>query len=148
MAALQKPAWAVDESYHTVAAVSTQGAPTPPEKTIYVSAGFHTELVSPFPHTADITPEVHYVVNNISARYDAETDTVWLCNECIRTDPEARFYKRSWMTLEAYLQSPLPGQWYMEPMDVWEDASGGNRCYQGNSLDKARIVALWKEQGF
>jgi hypothetical protein len=118
MAALQKPAWAVDESYYIVAAVSTQGAPTPPEKTIYVSAGFYTELVSPSPYTADITPEVHYVVNNISARYDAETDTVWVCNECIRTDPEARFYKRSWMTLEAYLQSPLPGQWYMEPMDV------------------------------
>ena len=52
------------------------------------------------------------------------------------------------MTLEAYLQSPLPGQRYMEPMDEWEDASGGNKCYQGDSMDKAGIVTLRKEQGF
>jgi hypothetical protein len=148
MAALQKPAWAIDESYYMDAAVSTEGAPAPPKKTIYISAGFHAEFASPFTYTADAPPEAYYVVNNISARYDAETDTVWVCNECIKTEPGVRFCKRLWMTLEAYLQSPLPGEGYMEPMDMWVNASGGNKCYQDNSLNKAKIIALWKEQGF
>jgi hypothetical protein len=148
MAALQKPAWAIDESYHMDAAVSTEGAPTPPEKTIYVSTGFHTKVGSLSLYTADVPLNIHVVVNNISVRYDADTDTVWVCKECIETEPGGRFSKRSWMTLEAYLQSPLPGEWYMEPMDKWRDASGGNKCYQDGSLNKAKIVALWKEQRF
>ena len=103
MAALQKPAWAINESNYIDAVISTEGAPTPPEKTIYINAGFHTDVVSPFLYIANVTPEIHYVVNNISARYDAETNTVWVCNECIKTKPEGRFYEKSWITLEAYL---------------------------------------------
>ena len=67
-----------------------------------LAPAFIPKLLALSPIT-NVTPKVHYVVNNISAYYDAETDTVWVCNECIRTNLEVRFYKRLWIILEAYL---------------------------------------------
>ena len=76
IAALQKPAWAIDKSYYIDAAVSIKGTPAPPKKTIYISAGFYAEFTSPFTYTANAPLKAYYVVNNISARYNAETNTV------------------------------------------------------------------------
>ena len=76
MAALQKPAQVINKSYYIDAAVSTKGVPTPPEKTIYVSTGFHTKISSLSLYTANVLLNIHIMVNNIFIRYDADTDTI------------------------------------------------------------------------
>jgi hypothetical protein len=91
---------------------------------------------------------ITFLVANISARYDTATDTLWVCVERVLSAQE-RQAKREWVTFEAYMQSDLPAQPWMEPVDIWNQEDGdGNDCFENGVVSRDNIISLWQQQGF